>query len=44
MRRALDEMVIQGVPTTIPFHRRIVDDSRFLRGDYRMNLVEELYE
>ena len=44
MRRALDEMVIQGVPTTIPFHRRIVDDSRFLRGDYQMNLVEELFE
>lgn len=44
MRRALDEMVIEGVPTTIPFHRRIVDDSRFLRGDYRMNLIEELLE
>jgi len=44
MRRALDEMIIQGVPTTIPFHRRIVDDSRFLRGDYPMNLVEELFE
>jgi acetyl-CoA carboxylase biotin carboxylase subunit len=44
MRRALDEMIIEGVPTTIPFHRRIVDDSRFLRGDYQMNLIEELLE
>ncbi len=44
MRRALDEMVIEGVPTTIPFHRRIVDDSRFLRGDYQMDLIEELLE
>ncbi len=44
MRRALDEMIIEGVPTTIPFHRRIIEDSRFVRGDYRMNLVEELLE
>jgi len=44
MRRALDEMVIEGVPTTIPFHRRIIEDNRFVRGDYRMNLVEELLE
>jgi len=44
MRRALYETIIEGVPTTIPFHRRIVEDSRFLRGDYRMNLVEELLE
>jgi len=44
MRRALDEMIIEGVPTTVPFHRRIIEDSRFVRGDYRMNLVEELLE
>ncbi len=44
MRRALGEIIIEGVPTTIPFHRRIVEDSRFVRGDYRMNLVEELLE
>jgi len=44
MRRALDEMVIEGVPTTIPFLRRIIEDNRFARGDYRMNLVEELLE
>jgi acetyl-CoA carboxylase biotin carboxylase subunit len=44
MRRALDEIIIEGVPTTIPFHRRIIEDSRFVRGDYRMNLVEELLE
>ncbi len=44
MRRALDELIIEGVPTTIPFHRRIIEDSRFVRGDYRMDLVEELLE
>lgn len=44
MRRALDETIIEGVPTTIPFHRRVIEDSRFVRGDYRMSLVEELVE
>ncbi len=44
MRRALDEIIIEGVPTTIAFLRRIIEDNRFVRGDYRMNLVQELLE
>jgi acetyl/propionyl-CoA carboxylase alpha subunit len=26
MRRALDEFVIEGIKTTIPFHRQLMDD------------------
>ncbi|MFZ0596605.1 MAG: acetyl-CoA carboxylase biotin carboxylase subunit [Flavobacterium sp.] len=34
MRRALDEFVIEGVKTTIPFHRQLMDDPRYIAGDY----------
>ncbi|TKS59956.1 MAG: acetyl-CoA carboxylase biotin carboxylase subunit [Nitrospira sp.] len=32
MRRALDEFVIEGIKTTIPLHRRILDDPDFQKG------------
>ncbi len=32
-KRALDEMIILGVPTTIDFHRRVLDDEDFVAGD-----------
>ena len=49
MRRALDEFVIEGVKTTIPFHRQLMDDPRYIAGDYttafmdtfKMNPIEE---
>ncbi len=31
-RRALDEFVVEGMPTVIPFHRTVVDDPAFV-GD-----------
>jgi len=34
MRRALDEFVIEGIKTTIPFHRQLMDDPRYIAGDY----------
>ena len=34
MRRALDEFVIEGIKTTIPFHRQLMDDPRYIEGDY----------
>jgi acetyl-CoA carboxylase biotin carboxylase subunit len=34
MRRALDEFVIEGIKTTIPFHRQLMDDARYISGDY----------
>jgi acetyl-CoA carboxylase biotin carboxylase subunit len=34
MKRALDEFVIEGVKTTIPFHRQLMDDERYVSGDY----------
>ena len=34
MRRALDEFVIEGIKTTIPFHRQLMDDPQYIAGDY----------
>ena len=42
MRRALEEMVIDGITTTIPFHLEVLADPTFLRGDVTTNFVETL--
>ena len=34
MKRALDEFVIEGIKTTIPFHRQLMDDPRNVSGVY----------
>ena len=34
MRRALDEFVIEGIQTTIPFHRKMMDNSDFIAGTF----------
>ena len=40
MRRALDEFAVEGIKTTIPLHRRIVDAPAFLAGDYTIHWLE----
>ena len=40
MRRALDEFAVEGIKTTIPLHRRIVDAPEFLAGDYTIHWLE----
>ena len=34
MRRALDEIVIEGIKTTIPFHRKMMDNKDFISGNF----------
>ncbi|MGH2735757.1 MAG: acetyl/propionyl/methylcrotonyl-CoA carboxylase subunit alpha [Actinomycetota bacterium] len=41
MLRALDEYVIEGIKTTIPFHRLMLADERFVSGDYHTGTVEQ---
>ena len=41
MKRALDEFVIEGIHTTIPFHRLIMDHEVFQKGDFNTNFLEE---
>jgi acetyl-CoA carboxylase biotin carboxylase subunit len=45
MRRALDEFVIEGVKTTIPFHRALMDDPEYNAGNYTTKFMEDfVYE
>ena len=40
MLRALGEYVVEGVKTTIPFHRMMLADDRFISGEYHTGTVE----
>jgi acetyl-CoA carboxylase biotin carboxylase subunit len=39
MRRALDEYVVEGVKTTIPFHKMILFNAYFRKGDYSTSFI-----
>ena len=39
-RRALDLFIIEGVKTSIPLHRAIVDDPRFISGEFSTRFME----
>ena len=39
-KRALDEFQIEGVATTIPFHKRVLDDAVFGAGDATTDFIE----
>jgi acetyl-CoA carboxylase biotin carboxylase subunit len=40
MRRALDEFVIEGVQTTIAFHRQLMDHPDYVSGNYTTKFME----
>jgi acetyl-CoA carboxylase, biotin carboxylase subunit len=40
MKRALDEFVIEGIKTTIPFHLQLMDDPDFVAGNYTTKFME----
>ncbi|WP_142784607.1 acetyl-CoA carboxylase biotin carboxylase subunit [Changchengzhania lutea] len=41
MKRALDEFVIEGIKTTIPFHRQLMDHPDYLSGNYTTKFMED---
>ncbi|MDE2561678.1 MAG: acetyl-CoA carboxylase biotin carboxylase subunit [Sphingomonadales bacterium] len=41
LRRALEEMVIEGVKTSIPLHQKLLREPDFLSGDYSIKWLEE---
>ena len=41
MSRALDEYVIEGIKTTIPFHSALFENEAFRKGDYNTKFMEE---
>ena len=40
MKRALHEFVIDGIKTTIPFHKKLMDDPDFVAGNYTTKFLE----
>ncbi|WP_072381872.1 acetyl-CoA carboxylase biotin carboxylase subunit [Novosphingobium sp. NDB2Meth1] len=41
LKRALEEMVIGGVKTSIPLHQKLLSDPHFLDGDYSIKYLEQ---
>ena len=42
MSRALDEFIIEGVKTTIPFHQKIMSNKKFLSNNYETSFIEKM--
>jgi acetyl-CoA carboxylase biotin carboxylase subunit len=43
MRRALNEYVVTGVKTTIPFHIRVMNNRHFLEGNFDTNFIDKVF-
>ncbi len=43
-RRALDEFVIEGIKTTIPFHKKVMSNPAFIRGRFSTDFIERFLE
>jgi len=41
MKRALDEFIISGIKTTVPFHRRVMSDEFFQQGEIYTDFVQK---
>lgn len=41
MKRALDEFIVEGIHTTIPFHQMILENDEFIKGDFNTNFLKE---
>ncbi len=41
MKRALDEFIIEGIKTTIPFHRQLMDHPDYISGNYTTKFMED---
>ena len=41
LKRALTEFVIEGIDTTIPLHKSIIQKKEFISGQYDINWLEK---
>jgi len=41
MQRALDEFIIEGIKTTVPFHQRLLRDENFIKGDFNTGFLND---
>ena len=41
LERALDEFIVEGIKTTIPFHQQLLDNENFRKGVYTTKFMED---
>ncbi|MBD3164234.1 acetyl-CoA carboxylase biotin carboxylase subunit [Candidatus Woesearchaeota archaeon] len=41
MKRALDEFIIEGIDTTIPFHKAVLNNKAFLKSDITTSFIDK---
>ncbi|MDP3791956.1 MAG: acetyl-CoA carboxylase biotin carboxylase subunit [Candidatus Omnitrophota bacterium] len=44
MRRALDEFIVEPIKTTIPFHKKVMNNPLFIKGKFSTDFIEKLFE
>jgi acetyl-CoA carboxylase biotin carboxylase subunit len=44
MRRALDEFIIEGIKTNIPFHKKVLNNPDFVKGIFGTDFVDKMNE
>jgi len=40
MKRALEEFIIEGIPTTIPFHQKVLNNQNFTNGKFDTTFID----
>lgn len=43
MKRALDEFIVEGIKTTIPFHKKVLNHPDFIKGNFYTDFVERMF-
>ena len=44
MSRALGEFTVEPIKTTIPFHRGVLENPFFIKGDFSTNFINETFK
>lgn len=44
MSRALDEFIIEGIKTTIPYHKQLMRDPGFIKGEFNTHYLEKQFK
>ncbi len=44
MKRALQEFIVEGVKTTVDFHKKVMETKAFVSGEYTTNFVKKFFE
>ncbi len=43
-KRALEEFKIEGIKTTIPFHQKVLENEKFIEGDFDTSFIDKYYK